>query len=93
MKNQRFDLPWHAATLIKEWVQYIVPLQFYILLYGLDLPCPWFFSIDLYTTLVAPAEDENYSFRNESLPLEKGVRGFEFLETNRIPLNLPLSKG
>jgi len=42
---------------------------------------------------VAPAEDENYSFRNESLPLEKGVRGFEFLETNRIPLNLPLSKG
>jgi len=31
---------------------------------------------------VAPAEDENYSFRNESLPLEKGVRGFEFLENN-----------
>jgi|BioPla2DNA2_1021312.scaffolds.fasta_scaffold18720_1 hypothetical protein len=22
---------WHAATLIKEWAQYIVPLQFYIL--------------------------------------------------------------
>jgi hypothetical protein len=30
-ENPRFDIPWHAATLIKEWAQYIVPLQFYIL--------------------------------------------------------------
>jgi hypothetical protein len=32
MKNQGFDMPWHVATLIKEWAQYIVPLQFYIFL-------------------------------------------------------------
>ena len=24
----RFNIPWHIATLIKEWAQYIVPLQF-----------------------------------------------------------------
>ena len=30
-EKPRFDMPWHVATLIKEWAQYIVPLQFYIL--------------------------------------------------------------
>ncbi len=30
-ENQEFDMPWHVATLIKEWAQYIVPLHFYIL--------------------------------------------------------------
>jgi hypothetical protein len=24
-----FDMPWHIATLIKEWAQYIVPLCFF----------------------------------------------------------------
>jgi hypothetical protein len=27
-ENLRFNIPWHIATLIKEWAQYIVPLQF-----------------------------------------------------------------
>jgi hypothetical protein len=30
-ENPRFDMSWHVVTLIKEWAQYIVPLQFYIL--------------------------------------------------------------
>jgi hypothetical protein len=30
-ENPRFDMLWQVATLIKEWAQYIVPLQFYIL--------------------------------------------------------------
>jgi len=25
-------MPWHVATLIKEWAQFIMPQQFYILL-------------------------------------------------------------
>jgi hypothetical protein len=25
-ENPRFDMPWHVATLINEWVQNIVPL-------------------------------------------------------------------
>jgi hypothetical protein len=24
IKNLKFDMPWHVATLIKEWAQYIV---------------------------------------------------------------------
>jgi hypothetical protein len=31
MKNQEFDVSRQAATLIKEWAQFIVSLQFYIL--------------------------------------------------------------
>jgi multidrug efflux pump subunit AcrA (membrane-fusion protein) len=31
--------------------------------------------IDIHAIFVTPDEDENYSFRNESPPLEKGVRG------------------
>jgi hypothetical protein len=27
-ENPRFDIPWQVATLMKEWAQYIVPLQF-----------------------------------------------------------------
>jgi hypothetical protein len=30
-ENPRFDLPWHIATLIKEWAQCIEPIKFYIL--------------------------------------------------------------
>ncbi len=30
-ENPKFDMPWHVATLIKEWAQCIVPLHFYIL--------------------------------------------------------------
>jgi hypothetical protein len=31
-ESPRFDMPWHVATLIKEWVQYIMPLQLFNLL-------------------------------------------------------------
>ncbi len=27
-ENSKFGIPWHISTLIKEWAQYIVPLQF-----------------------------------------------------------------
>ena len=44
-------MSWHAATLIKEWAQFIVPLQFYNLLHGLDLSCPCIFRIDPHAAL------------------------------------------
>jgi hypothetical protein len=28
-ESSEFDMPWQVATLIKEWAQYIVPLQFF----------------------------------------------------------------
>ena len=31
-ENPIYDMPWHVATLIKEWAQFIMPQQFYILL-------------------------------------------------------------
>ena len=52
-------MPWHVATLIKEWAQYIVPLHFYILLHGLDLSYPCIFRIDPHVALAAPHKDEN----------------------------------
>jgi hypothetical protein len=27
-ESPEFDIPWYVAKLIKEWAQYIVPLQF-----------------------------------------------------------------
>jgi len=46
VKSQRFDMPWHVATLNEDRAQYIVLLHFLILLWGLDLSCPWVFRID-----------------------------------------------
>ena len=69
-----FNMPRHVAPWIKEWAQDVVPLQFFNLLYGFDLSCPWFFWINVLSDKQYQLM-EKIPISRQIFPFSKGCKG------------------